>query len=133
MKRLLVFLLVLLLAASVSGCSVKRKNTPAATDAAKPSATVASTRVHNSFADTLPDFKFDGAVTESYDEGLRYAFSAPCSEKTFQKYVKALEKAGYKEKAVSGEGYYAAYLESGFYLEAALRSETVTVTVKRAN
>ncbi|MBR2730914.1 MAG: hypothetical protein IKD72_02885 [Clostridia bacterium] len=132
MKRMLGLLLALILAVSAAGCSVK-ENKAAPSGNAASTAAVITTRVPNSFKDTLPEFKFDGEITEKYDEGLRYSFSAPCSEKTFQKYLKALEKAGYKEKPTTGTGYYAATLASGMRVEAVLKDGRVTVSVKRVN
>ncbi|MBQ6266828.1 MAG: hypothetical protein IJK64_03565 [Clostridia bacterium] len=132
MKRLLVLLLVLVLAASAAGCSVKEKKTQVP-DASAQSGAVAGTRIPNSFKETLPKFTFDGEISEQYSEGLRYTFSAPCSEKTFQKYVKALEKAGYKEKVTSGTGYYAATLKSGMRIEAVLKDGRITASVWRVN
>ena len=133
MKRLLGFLLVLILAVTAAGCSVKDKKTNLPDVSAASVTAVSSTRIPNSFKETLPKFSFDGEITENYDEGLRYVFSAPCSEKTFQKYQKALEKAGYKENATSGKGYYAATLASGMRVEAVLKDGNVTVSVRRVN
>jgi len=89
------------------------------------------TRIPNNFKDVLPKFKFNSDLVENYREGLSYSFSAECSERNFNKYVKALKKAGFEINPAEADGYYAAKSADKFYVEATLVSGNITVYIKR--
>ena len=89
------------------------------------------TRIHNNFADVLPDFEFDSEKTENYKESISYSFGAKCSKSKFRKYIDEVKKTGFDKKASEGEGYYAAYSDNGYYTEMTLIDGNITVFIKR--
>ena len=127
-KRLLAFLLVFMLAVGFSACKVNKSNTSGKKDG---ETTQKITRIYNSFKDTLPDFRFDSEPVENYVEGISYSFSAECSEKDFDKYIKAVKKTGFDVRSVEGNGYYKAHNAEKYFVEIVLVDGMITVFVKR--
>lgn len=130
-KRIFAAVMLLLIAISISSCSVDKQKTE--DDVAVSAATTQKvTVIYNDLKDVLPDFKFDGEPVEKYREGVSYTFSAVCSESDCEKYIKKVKKAGFEENAVEAKGYYAAYNEENFYVEITLVGDLITVYIKRA-
>lgn len=127
-KKLLSLLFVFMLAVGFSSCKVDKNNTA---DRNKNETTQKITRIYNSFKDTLPDFGFDSKPVENYEEGISYSFSAECSGKDFEKYIKAVKKNGYDVKSVEAKGYYKAYNAEKYFVEIVLVDGNITVYVKR--
>lgn len=127
-KRFLAAAMFVAVMLSISSCSVENGKRPIETTAA---ITQKETRIHNSFKDTLPDFGFDSAPVENYNEGISYSFSAECSENDFKKYINAVKKAGFEINAAEANGYYAAYSEDNYYVEITLVDDLITVYIKR--
>lgn len=128
LKKLLALSLAFMLAVGFSACKVDKNN---ATGEKSSETTQKITRIYNSFKDTLPDFGFDSEPVENYVEGISYSFSAECSEKDFEKYVKAVIKTGFDVKPVEGKGYYKAHNAEKYFVEAVLVDGMITVFVKR--
>lgn len=127
-KKLLSFLFVFMLAAGLSSCKVDKSNISVNKNG---ETTQRTTRIYNSFKDTLPDFRFSSKSVEKYEEGISYSFSAECSEKEFDKYINAVKKSGFDVKSAEGKGYYKAYNPEKYFVEIVLVDGMITVFVKR--
>lgn len=130
LKRILAAVTAVSLVMSVSSCSID-DNTAGKTDARSNTTTQKETRIHNNFKDVLPEFKFDGEPVEKYEEGLSYTFSAECSESNYEKYIRQIKKAGFENKPVEANGYYAAYNAENYFVEITLVGDYITVFTKR--
>lgn len=129
LKKLAAAVLIAIMALSFCSCNdIENKGYVSNTSE---TSTQPQTRIHNNFKDVLPKFRFDSDPIETYREGLSYSFSAECSEKDFNKYVKALKKAGFEVNPAEANGYYAAKTLDKFYVEATLVSGNITVYIKR--
>lgn len=93
--------------------------------------TTVLTKIYNSFKDVLPSFGFDSTPVEKYEEGLSYSFSAKCSSKKFEKYIKKVKENGFTNRAAEDDGYFSAYNAEKYYVEITLVNENITVFVKR--
>ena len=125
LKRFAAAAAVLLVFFSFSSCNVKDD------EISEVSVTVKETRVHNNFKDVLPKPDFDGEISESYDEGIKYSFNVKCSEKECEKYIKQLKKAGFVERATETKNYYTAVTEDGYFVEMTYINGNLTVYTKK--
>ena len=75
----------------------------------------------------------DYKIIEKQDKiVIEYLFEIPeLSIRDFNKYVKALKKAGFEINPAEANGYYAAKSADKFYVEATLVSGNITVYIKR--
>lgn len=131
MKKIFAVLLMLAIALGVAGCNLKNDSIDANESSAVITTTEQITLIYNHFKDRLPEFDFKKEVKDSYRESLSYSFSVECSDREFNKYVSALEDAGFNKNAVSAEGYYTASTEDSYFVEAALISGVLNVNVKK--
>ena len=93
--------------------------------------TVKETRIYNHFKDAVPEFNFKNDPTEEYNEGISYVLRVEASEKEVEKYIKALQKAGFTESAVEAEKYYAARTAEGYHVELTNIDGILTVYVRK--
>ncbi len=131
MKKIFAVLFVLVISLSVAGCNIKNDNIDEKESDAVVTTTEQVTLIYNHFKDRLPEFKFKKEVKDTYKESLSYSFSVECSDREFQKYVTALEDAGFSKNAVSAEGYYTASTEDSYFVEAALINGVLNVNIKK--
>ncbi len=113
----------------LSACNINRDNSKAEITTVLQTERV--TRIHNNFKDVLPSFKFENPISEKYEESIRYVLSVRCSQKEFEKYVKALKKAGFVNSATEASTYYSAKTEDGYFAEVTYIQEILTVHVKK--
>ncbi len=96
-----------------------------------PETTVKETRIYNYFKDAVPEFEFKNTPTEEYNEGISYVLRVEASEKEVEKYIKALQKAGFTESAVQAEKYFAARNAEGYHVELTNIDGILTVYVRK--
>ncbi len=131
MKKIFAVLFVLVISLSVAGCNIKNDNIDEKESDAVVTTTEQVTLIYNHFKDRLPEFKFKKEIKDTYRESLSYSFSVESSDREFQKYVSALESAGFNKNAVSAEGYYTASTEDSYFVEAALIDGILNVNIKK--
>lgn len=131
MKKIFAAFLILVVALSVAGCNIKKDNIDEKESDAVVTTTEQITLIYNHFKDRLPEFKFKKEIKDTYRESLSYSFSVESSDREFQKYVSALESAGFNKNAVSAEGYYTAITEDSYFVEAALIDGILNVNIKK--
>lgn len=131
MKKIFAAFLILVVALSVAGCNIKKDNIDEKESDAVVTTTEQVTLIYNHFKDRLPEFKFKKEIKDTYRESLSYSFSVESSDREFQKYVSALESAGFNKNAVSAEGYYTAITEDSYFVEAALIDGILNVNIKK--
>ena len=131
MKKIFAVLFVLVISLSVAGCNIKKDNIDEKESDAVVTTTEQVTLIYNHFKDRLPEFKFKKEIKGTYRESLSYSFSVESSDREFQKYVSALESAGFNKNAVSAEGYYTAITEDSYFVEAALIDGILNVNIKK--
>ena len=131
MKKIFAAFLILVVALSVAGCNIKKDNIDEKESDAVVTTTEQVTLIYNHFKDRLPEFKFKKEIKDTYRESLSYSFSVESSDREFQKYVSALESAGFNKNAVSAEGYYTASTEDSYFVEAALIDGILNVNIKK--
>ncbi len=131
MKKIFAVLFVLVISLSVAGCNIKNDNIDEKESNAAITTTEQVTLIYNHFKDRLPEFKFKKEIKDTYRESLSYSFSVESSDREFQKYVSALEDAGFNKNTVSAEGYYTASTEDSYFVEAALISGVLNVNIKK--
>ena len=131
MKKIFAVLFVLVISLSVAGCNIKKDNIDEKESDAVVTTTEQITLIYNHFKDRLPEFKFKKEIKDTYRESLSYSFSVESSDREFQKYVSALESAGFNKNAVSAEGYYTAITEDSYFVEAALIDGILNVNIKK--
>ena len=131
MKKIFAVCLIPAVALGIAGCNVQRDFPEEKSSSIAVSTTEQITLIYNHFKDRLPEFKFKKEIKDAYRESLSYSFSVESSDREFQKYVSALEDAGFNNNAVSAEGYYTASTEDSYFVEAALIDGILNVNIKK--
>ena len=131
MKKIFAAFLILVVALSVAGCNIKKDIIDEKESDAVVTTTEQVTLIYNHFKDRLPEFKFKKEIKDTYRESLSYSFSVESSDREFQKYVSALESAGFNKNAVSAEGYYTAITEDSYFDEAAMIDGILNLNIKK--
>lgn len=127
-KRIAASICVFMFLLGLSACSPNRVGEEITQTA---ETTVKETRIYNHFKDAVPEFKFKNTPTEEYNEGISYVLRVEASEKEVEKYIKALQKAGFTESSVQAEKYFAARNSEGYHVELTNIDGILTLYVRK--
>ncbi|MBR3818524.1 MAG: hypothetical protein IKJ41_05175 [Clostridia bacterium] len=128
-KKSAIVLFLVLILLTVNACSVKTNNRK------DNNSIVVSTKqvtlIRNSFADVLPNFKFENEINDTYVDGINYKFTVRCSQEECEKYIEKAKKSGFIINSSNGTNYYSAETEDYYSIEITYIGEILTVLCKR--